>query len=86
MLRDLYVKGLHLGERWLPGARKHAGPVERSAPRPFPRHLRIISLYGEFSYFTSLFYSAAGLNSERGFNDDLIIRQFEHTMSIVSVQ
>jgi len=45
--QKLYVKGLHLGAKWLPGARHHASPVERPVPRPLPHHFRIISLSGE---------------------------------------
>ena len=48
--QKLNVKGLNLGEKWLPGARQHAGPFERLVPAPLPHHLRIISLYGEFAF------------------------------------
>lgn len=50
--QEPHVKGLYLGEKWLPGARQHAGPVERPVPGPFPHHLRIVSLYGEFDFLT----------------------------------
>lgn len=47
---QIHVKGLYLGEKWQPGARQHAGPVERPVPGPFSHHLRIISIHGEFRF------------------------------------
>lgn len=40
--------GKHLGDEWLPGARKDAAPVERAVPGPLAHHLRIMSHSGEF--------------------------------------